>query len=150
LNFKTDVAGDYTIALDHFDGVFAAGQDIFLKDNTTGTETNLKNSSYTFNAASGIDNTRFSLTFQKTLKVGVPAFNENSVSVYNNNGTLYVNSGLVAMSNISVFDVQGRLISQQRNVKATTATIKDVRSNQVLIVKIVGEDNSEVTKKVIN
>lgn len=150
LNFKTDVAGDYTIALDHFDGVFAAGQDIFLKDNTTGAETNLKNSSYTFNAASGTDNTRFSLTFQKTLKVDAPAFNENSVSVHNNNGTLYVNSGLVAISNISVFDVQGRLISQQRNVKATTATIKDVRSNQVLIVKIVGEDNSEVTKKVLN
>ena len=150
LNFKTDVAGDYTIALDHFDGVFAAGQDIFLKDNTTGTETNLKNSSYTFNAASGTDNARFSLTFQKTLKVGAPAFNENSVSVYNNNGTLYVNSGLVAISNISVFDFQGRLISEQRNVKATTAAIKDVRSNQVLIVKIVGEDNAEVTKKVVN
>ena len=150
LNFKTDVAGAYSIALDHFDGVFAAGQDVYLLDNTTGAETNLKNGSYTFNAAAGIDNTRFTLKYQKTLKVAASAFND-SVSVYKNNGTLYVNSGSIAISSISVFDVQGRLLSEQRNVKANTATIKDQRAlNQVLIVKIVGEDNSEVTKKVLN
>jgi trimeric autotransporter adhesin len=150
LNFKTDVAGAYSIALDHFDGVFAAGQDVYLLDNTTGAETNLKNGSYTFNAAAGIDNSRFTLKYQKTLKVAASAFND-SVSVYKNNGTLYVNSGSIAISSISVFDVQGRLLSEQRNVKANTATIKDQRAlNQVLIVKIVGEDNSEVTKKVLN
>ena len=150
LNFKTNAAGDYTIAIDHTMGVFSASQDIYLVDKTTGAETDLKAGAYTFNAAAGTDNTRFSLKYQKTLKVGAPAFNENSVSVYKNNGTLYVNSGLVAISNISVYDVQGRLISEQRNVKATTTAIKDVRANQVLIVKIVGEDNSEVTKKVVN
>jgi len=150
LNFKTDVAGAYSIALDHFDGVFAAGQDVYLLDNTTGAETNLKNGSYTFNAAAGIDNSRFTLKYQKTLKVAASTFND-SVSVYKNNGTLYVNSGSIAISSISVFDVQGRLLSEQRNVKANTATIKDQRAlNQVLIVKIVGEDNSEVTKKVLN
>ncbi|QBN20375.1 T9SS sorting signal type C domain-containing protein [Flavobacterium nackdongense] len=151
LNFKTDLAGDYTIALDHFDGVFATGQDVYLLDNTTGAETNLKNGSYTFNATAGIDNSRFSLKYQKTLKVDEPKLNENTIRVYKNNGTLYVNSGSIAISSISVFDVQGRLLSEQRNVKANTATIKDQRAlNQVLIVKIVGEDNSEVTKKVLN
>ena len=150
LNFKTDLAGDYTIALDHFDGVFANGQDIYLADSKTGIETDLKAAAYTFTAAAGVDNARFSLKYQKTLKVDAPAFNENSVRVYKNNGTLYVNSGAVAMSNIKVYDIQGRLIAEQKNVKATTASIKDLKAtHQVLIVKITDEDNNIVTKKVV-
>jgi hypothetical protein len=151
LNFKTDAAGDYTIALDHFDGLFATGQAVYLMDNTTGAETDLKTGSYTFTATAGIDNARFSLKYQKTLKVGVPVFNDNSVRVYKNNGLLYVNSGSVAINNIKVFDIQGRLIAEQKNVKATIAIIKNLKATyQVLIVKITGEDNIVVTKKVVN
>jgi hypothetical protein len=151
LNFKTDADGEYIIALDHFDGVFAAGQDVYLVDSKTGTETDLKAGSYTFNATAGIDNARFSLKYQKTLKVDAPAFNENSVSVYKNNEALYVNSGFVAMSNIKVFDIQGRLIAEQKNLKSTTAVFNNLRAkNQVLIVKITGENNNVVSKKVVN
>ncbi len=151
LNFKTDVAGDYTIALDHFDGVFAAGQDVYLVDSKTGAETDLKTGSYTFNATAGIDNARFSLKYQKTLKVDAPAFNENSVSVYKNNGTIYVNSGKIAISSIQVYDVQGRLIADRKNVKSSTATLENLKANnQIVLVKISGEDNSVVTKKVVN
>ncbi len=151
LSFKNDVAGDYTIALDHFDGVFATGQDVYLVDSKTGIETALKTTAYNFNAAAGTDNSRFSLKYQRTLDVNASAFNENSVNVYKNNGMLYVNSGSLAISNIKVFDIQGRLIAEQKNLNATSAMIKDLgASNQVLIVKIAGEDNSVVTKKVMN
>ena len=151
LNFKTDAAGDYTIALDHFDGMFANGQDVYLVDNNTGAETDLIAGAYTFTAAAGADNARFSLKYQKTLKVDAPAFNENSVRVYKNKGTLYVNSGAVAISNIKVFDMQGRLIAEQKNLKATMAVFNNLKAkHQVLIVKISGEGNNEVTKKVVN
>ncbi len=151
LNFKTNVAGDYTIAIDHVDGLFSGSQDVYLADSKTGTETNLKTSSYNFTVAAGVDNARFSLKYQKTLKVGAPVFEDNSVSVYNNNGALYVNSKSAAISNIKVFDVQGRLLAEQKNVKSTTATINNLRANhQVLIVKIVSEDNKEVIKKLLN
>jgi hypothetical protein len=151
LNFKTDVAGDYTIGLDHVDGLFAEGQDVFLKDNTTGIETDLKAGSYVFTAAAGTDNARFSLKYQKTLKVDGSSFNDNSVTVYKNKGTLYVNSGSTTINNIKVFDIQGRLIAEQKNVKANSATIKDLKAGQqVLIVKITAEDNKVVSKKVVN
>ncbi|HQZ24916.1 MAG TPA: choice-of-anchor D domain-containing protein [Flavobacterium sp.] len=151
LNFKTNSAGDYTIAIDHSEGIFASGQDIYLVDNTNGTETNLRTSSYNFTAAAGTDNTRFSLKYQKTLKVDAPVFDDNSISVYNNNGALYVNSKSAAISNIKVFDVQGRLLAEQKNVKSTTSTINNLRANhQVLIVKITSEDNKEITKKLLN
>jgi hypothetical protein len=151
LNFKTNVAGDYSIALDHFDGVFATGQDVYLVDRATGAETNLKEGGYTFTAAVGTDNTRFSLKYQKTLKVIESSLDENSVSVYLNDGAIYINSKSVAISSVKVFDVQGRLLAEQRNVKANTAVISNLRSkNQILIVNVVGEDNSEVSKKIMN
>ncbi len=151
LNFKTDAAGEYTIAIDHADGLFATGQDVYLVDSKTGTETDLKVGAYIFTTAAGTDNARFSLKYQKTLKVDAPALNENSVRVYKNNGSLTVNSGNVAMSNIKVFDIQGRLIAEQKNVKATTAVFNNLKAtHQVLIVKIAGEDNNVVTKKVVN
>jgi PKD repeat protein len=151
LNFKTEVAGDYTIAIDHTQGVFANGQDVYLVDSKTGTETDLKAGPYTFTATAGIDNTRFSLKYQKTLKVDAPAFNENTVKVYKNNGTLYVNSGKMSINSIQVYDIQGRLIAERKNVKSSTATLDNLKANnQVLLVKISGEDNSVVTKKVLN
>ena len=151
LHFKTDVAGDYNIALGQFDGIFSAGQDIYLQDNATGTETDLKSGSYTFAAVAGVDNSRFSLKYQKTLKVDAPAFNENSVRVYKNNGLLYVNSGNVALSTVTVFDIQGRLIAEQKNVKSTLVVFHNLKSvHQVLIVKIKSEDHNEVIKKIVN
>ena len=151
LNFKTSVAGDYTIAIDHTDGVFATGQDVFLKDNTTGTETDLKAGVYTFKAAAGVDNSRFALKYQRNLGVNVVAFNNNSITVSKNKGTLNVNSGGSTISNIKVYDVQGRLLAELKNVKSTSASISNLSAaNQVLVVKITSQDDKVVTKKVVN
>jgi hypothetical protein len=151
LAFKTTTAGNFTIAIDHADGLLATAQEVYLVDSKTGTETNLKTSGYTFTAAAGIDNARFSLKYQKTLKVDAQVFNDNTVSVYKNNGTLYVNSGAVAIANIKVFDIQGRLIAERNNVKANNATISNLKAtNQVLIVKVTGQDNAVVSKKVLD
>jgi len=151
LNFKTDVAGDYTIAMDHADGVFATGQDVVLVDNTTGTETSLKTSSYSFTAVAGTANTRFALKYQKTLGTNKAVFGENNVAVYRSKGTLYVNAGDVTIANIKVYDVQGKLVTELKNVKATSATIANLKAtNQVLVVKITSQDNKIVTKKVVN
>ncbi|WP_310558241.1 T9SS sorting signal type C domain-containing protein, partial [Flavobacterium sp.] len=151
LSFKTDVAGDYTIAIDAVDGLFAKGQEVYLIDSLTGKETDLKAGAYTFAAAVGEAKDRFSLKYQKTLKVDAPVFNENSVSIFKNNGVLYVKSTSKDIKNVEVYDVQGRLIAQQKNVNATTAYINNLKLlSQVLIVKVSAPDNSVVSKKVLN
>lgn len=151
LNFKAENSGTFTIAKDHTDGLFTTGQDIYLVDATTGTETNLQTDAYTFTAPVGANNARFSLKYQKTLGVNTPAFNDNSVKVYKNNGILTVSSSANTISNIKVYDIQGRLLVEQKNVNAASATIKNLRaSQQVLLVKVTSADNSVVTKKVIN
>jgi hypothetical protein len=151
LNFKTSLSGTYTIAIDQVDGLFANGQDIYLLDSTTGAEINLKEGGYNFTAVAGENSSRFSLKYQKTLKVDASDLSDTSVQVYKNKGTLFVNAGVKAINSVKVYDVQGRLIAEQKNVKATTATINNLKANnQVLIVRVTGEDNSEVTKKVMN
>ncbi len=85
-----------------------------------------------------------------SLKVNESEFNTNSVSVYKNNGSLYVNSRTVAIRNIKVYDLMGRMIIDQKDVKSNTASINNLKAiNQVLIVKISGEDNTQVIKKVM-
>jgi hypothetical protein len=151
LNFKTNIAGDFTIALDHFDGVFTTEQNIYLKDNNTSYETDLKAGSYTFTATAGIDNTRFSLSYLSTLNVDVPTINDNNVRVYINNGSLHVTSGKSVINTIEVYDILGRLIAHQKSVKATTASIHNLKAtNQVLIIKIIDENSKEVIKKTVN
>lgn len=151
LSFKATTDGTYSIAIDRVDGLFITSQEIILKDTSTGAETNLKAGPYSFAAEAGAFNSRFVLKYQKTLKVGALVFNENTVMVFKNNGVIYVNSSTIAIKKILVYDVQGRLIAQQKNVNAASGSInnlKDVR--QVLIIKVVGEDNTVVSKKVIN
>lgn len=47
LGYRTAVAGQFSISIDHVDGLFlSTSQDIFLKDLTTGTIHNLRNGAY--------------------------------------------------------------------------------------------------------
>jgi hypothetical protein len=149
LNFKTDVAGEYTISLDQMEGVFANGQAVYLVDSTTGVETDLKAAPYHFTAAAGVDTTRFSLQYQKTLKVNDSKFNENQIAIYSINGNLVVKSES-AIRNIQVYDIQGRLVHELKNVNANAATIANLKTNQALIVQVSSEDNQVVSKKVLN
>lgn len=116
LNFKTNVDDNYKISLDNVDGVFNKEQAIFLMDNKTGIETNLKSSDYNFTADSGIDNQRFVLKFQKTLGINNNFINENSITVYKRNKMLFIKSETELLSNIKVLDLQGKLIAHQKNL----------------------------------
>ena len=153
LNFKAIDAGTYTIAKDHVDGLFATGQDIYLVDKTTGTETNLQKEAYTFTAAAGVNNTRFQLTYKTSasLKVNDLAFDENSISVYKQNGVLNINAGNTTMKSVKVFDFTGRLVLEQKSVNATTTSLRNLAAvKQALLIQITSDDNRVVTKKAIN
>jgi hypothetical protein len=79
------------------------------------------------------------------------SFNENKVTVYKNDGVLNINSTGSAINNIKVFDIQGKLLVEQKKLNSNTALIKNLKAtNQILIVKIISEDNLEVIKKVVN
>ena len=151
LSFKTTTSGNYTIGIDHVDGLFTTAQDIILKDNTTGVETDLKASSYTFTAVAGADNTRFSLKYQKTLKVNPSVLVENNISVYKTKGEIRIKSGAVAIDNVKLFDLSGRLILEKKKVNTIETNIESAKyANQILVVKVTLNDKKVLSKKIVN
>lgn len=151
LSFKTTNAGDYTIAIDHVDGLFAASQDVVLKDNENGTETNLKLGSYTFTAPAGATNSRFSLKYQKTLGVKDSDFDENSVMVYKNFGKTSIKSNGSSIDNVKLYDVRGKLLVENAKVNANEASVESSKyASQVLIVKITLANNKVISRKIVN
>lgn len=151
LGFKAAIDGKYTISLSAIDGLFLGSQDVFIKDKNTGKEQNLKTAPYTFTAIAGVDDARFSLIFAKTLGVSDTTFDKTSVAVFKKEGAFQVNTNGIMMKEISVFDVQGRLIFKQSAIDATTSVLKiSSQANGVLLFKIVSQDNKTVTIKAIN
>lgn len=150
MSFKTDVAGNYAITIDHVDGLFAASQDVFLKDNFTGQIHNLKTSGYSFATETGVFNSRFEIVYRSLLSVDVPTVSSNNIVVYKQNGSLVINSGNYIMDKVELYDISGRLVYSKNNVDAATAVISNLAiSNQVLIVKITTAENGTANKKIV-
>lgn len=152
LRFTTSDAGTYQIAIDHLDGIFLDEQGVYLRDNLLGIIHDLKSGAYVFSYDEGVTDGRFDLVYQPSASLGTdaPAFDENSVIIYKQDGSFVVNSGRIIMDHIQVYDIRGRLLANHKNINAAETTVNAGEANQVLIFKIVSEANQEVTKKVVN
>jgi len=150
LNLKVTTAGDYTIAIDHVDGLFLENQPVYLKDNTTGTIHDLHTGAYTFSSNAGSFDSRFQITYQTPLAVNNSTFDANQVVIYKNAANdLVINTGNVKLSSVTIFDIQGRMLLEQKGINATQTTITTDSTHQVLLVQLTSEDGVKVTKKVI-
>ena len=149
LGFKTDVAGNYTIAIDHVDGLFSNSQAIYLKDNLLNTVTDLGTGSYSFASAIGTFNSRFELVFQRVLGNNSPEFTSNNVVAFKDHGDIRINSGSTVMEQVRVYDLKGRLIVEKKQINATETKINTTAENQVLLVEITAANGLKVTKKII-
>ncbi|WP_310560127.1 reprolysin-like metallopeptidase [Flavobacterium sp.] len=149
LSFKATNSGNYTIAIDHVDGLFSGSQEIILKDNITGKETNLKTDGYTFSALAGLDNSRFLLKYQKTLGINKPTFDENSLAVSNKNGIINIKSKGTSIDNVKLYDIRGRLLFEKANVNDIETSIESSKyAKQVLIIQITSVELKVVKKKI--
>ena len=149
LGFKTNAAGNYTIAVDHVDGLFSAGQTVFLKDNLLNTVVDLSAGSYSFASATGTSNSRFEVVYQNTLAVTNPIFTANSVIAFSANGEIRINSGSTIMELVRVYDLQGRLLVEKKQINASETKLSTTATNQVLLVEITAANGSKITKKII-
>jgi hypothetical protein len=149
LKLMVTTAGNYTINLDHVDGLFSASQDIFLRDNQTGFVQDLKVGNYTFTSDAGTFASRFDVIYQSPLGVENPSLN-NQLVVYNNGvGEFVVNSGSIEMKSIKIFDLRGRLLNVFDNINSTQTKVSGGNANGVLLLQITSTDGAVVTKKVI-
>lgn len=149
LGFKAETAGNYTITLDHVDGLFSNEQDIFIKDNLTNATHNIKEGAFTFASEAGTFNSRFSIVYQNvTLGVENPV-DTNSIVVFTKNNSININSGNITMETVKIFDIQGRMLFEQKDINAATTSITNLKATQQVLIVQVTANNTTISKKVV-
>ncbi|KGO84883.1 hypothetical protein Q765_19135 [Flavobacterium rivuli WB 3.3-2 = DSM 21788] len=150
MGYVADVAGQLTIALDHTDGVFSNGQDVYLRDNVLGLIHNVTEGAYTFATEAGTFNERFDVVYTAdALGTTNPVLNANSVIIYKDGNSLNINAGNSIINGVTVFDIRGRQLQSKTGVNAaqTVLTGLDV-AQQVLIIEVT-TDHGKVSKKIV-
>ena len=75
LGFYAGLDGDYTISVTRCDA-----KQVFITDNLTGESTEITNSTYSFSAKAGTDNTRFTLSFVSNETTGIKDINKTEIA----------------------------------------------------------------------
>jgi hypothetical protein len=150
LGYKTTIAGDFTISIDHVDGFFDK-QNVYLEDKTTGAVSDLKAQDYTFKTQAGTFTDRFALRYtNKTLGTGDFENVKDGLLISVKDKTIKVTSAKENIKEVNIFDITGKLIYNKKKVGNTELSISNLQSaDQVLLVKVNLENNAEVTRKVI-
>jgi len=150
LGYKATVAGNHKITLDHFDEFFMT-QEVYLKDNLLNVIHDIKNAPYSFASAIGTFDERFEIIYQRgNLGIENPSFDPNSILIYKKDKDVIINAGNVEISELKVFDIQGRLLYNAKNVNNKEAVIKNLPSTeQVLIVQVRTLNGNLVSKKLL-
>lgn len=148
LGYVSSLAGTAKIALDDKEGVFKDNlKAIYLKDNVTGTITNLQEHYYSFTTAKETNENRFSILYENAvLSAGTSKTKELVVYKQNNE---WVVTGDQNINTVDVYDVSGKLVN---SVSANNS--KEVRINTTKLVKgiyivKITTDKGVKTKKVI-
>lgn len=148
LGYKTTVNGNFEITLPQVEGVFET-QDIYLEDKLLNIVHNLKEANYPFSTEVGTFDNRFEIRFTpSTLGTTIPTLTD--VVIYKNNANDFViDAGQLLLENLKVFDVQGRLLQDYKNINATSLTVDGGDTNQVLLLQIKDTNGKTIAKKVI-
>lgn len=147
--FKIAKAGDYAIDIYNVTGLFF-NQEIFIIDKFTNSIYDLKSGPYLFSSNVGIFKNRFEIVYQKGLSLQQTVFKEKPLQVFKQNQDLIVKPGTKVISKIAVYDFNGKLIASKNGSNTQEFKLFIESSLEVLIVKIVNEDGSIVTKKIFN
>lgn len=152
LGYKALNTGNYTLSLSNFDGLFAQGQAVYLKDTMLNVTHNLTSAAYSFTTDEGTFEDRFEILYANNiLNIENRTATTDGIIVYRQYNSIIIDAGHATIKEVSVHDISGRSIYVKGGINATSATISDLKvNNQVLLLHITTEDNTVVTKKVIN
>ncbi len=138
-------AGAYRIDLAGKEGVFANGQNIYLKDRQTGILTNLTESSYIFQANEGESTGRFEIIYKPEAVLVTDGTSNENIITYRDGNDFVVKAQSRKITHLEVYDAAGRLMVQ---VKPNALKVKipaEQMINGVYILKI--DQNGEMTTK---
>lgn len=148
LGFKTQSAGTFSIALDHVDGLFSTGQDIYIKDNTTGITFNLSNGNYTFTSGAGTFENRFTIIYSETLGTHDPDAQAKNIIIYSNNKQVRIES-TEQIQSVTVYDLLGRTLYTNSAINNNAFISSAINAQQVIIVNATLSNGVIITRKVM-
>lgn len=150
VGFKAATAGNLTIALDHFDGVFEDGQNIYLKDNTTNAVHDLRTGDYAFATEAGTFNDRFEVMYTtEALGTTTPALTANNVIIYKDGSSININAGTAELTDVTVYDVRGRVLFTKSGLNGTTTVVSGLQAAQEVLIVEVNTVKGKVSKKIV-
>ncbi|WKL46532.1 hypothetical protein Q1W71_16380 [Flavobacterium pectinovorum] len=150
LGYRSTIAGDFTISIDHTDGDLS-NHAIYIEDKVTNKVHNLKTGNYTFSTSTGTYTDRFVLTYvDKTLGSGEFETNDKNVLVAVQNKVITITSSTEKVETIYIYDLTGKMIYKAANLSDTVVKIDNLKvKNQVLLVKVILETNAAETYKIV-
>ncbi len=148
LGMKGFETGTYTMSLQEKEGIFANGQNIYLKDKQTGIVTNLSQASYAFAASAGVSSGRFEIIYKPQTVLAADGSVKETIMVYRDGSDYVIKSSGKKITGVEVYDSSGKLISE------SAANHTEVRMdgthwvNSVYILKI-NRNGEIITRKIL-
>jgi hypothetical protein len=150
LGYKSTIDGSFTITIDHTQGDLDT-QNVYLEDKVLNVVHDLKESPYTFTTVKGTFKERFTLKYtNKTLGTGDFETDQTGVVVSVKDQVIKVSSASENIKTVTIFDITGKLLFEKTKVNDLSLVIERLQSsNQVLLVKVVLDNDFETTKKIV-
>lgn len=151
LGYSSTIIGDFSISIDKTDGALST-MAVFLEDKLTNTTHNLKKGAYTFATEKGTFNDRFVLSYVDKVTLATDDFevSENQIVITSKNKEININAAANYIDKVFVYDVTGKQIFLKSKIDKDELTISNIgNTDQVLIVKVLLQDNTIITKKII-
>jgi hypothetical protein len=149
LGYFSAVAGIFNININSKEGVFTKrNTKIFLEDKLLNIIHDLKQAPYSFSTEKGTFNDRFVMRYTDKSK-DIEKI-ENTVLISNTDKGIKIYSLEETMDKVLIYDLQGRQIYKKTGLDKKELSIANLSSSQqVLLVKIVLQNEQTVTKKLI-
>jgi hypothetical protein len=150
LGYKSAIEGNFTISIDQADGNLL-NQAIYLEDKLTSSIHDLRSSGYTFSTGIGTFDDRLVLRYtNKSLSITDIEDVEQELLVSVKEKIIKITSTKENMSEVSVFDVTGKLLYNKKKIDATKLQISNLESgSQVLLVKTTLKNQYTSTTKIV-
>ncbi len=151
LQFANRTNESFTISLADKEGVFSSGNvTIYLHDTLLNVYHDLSTGNYTFIAdALSTDNSRFEIVYQNNNTLPVPDVDQINAVAFIKEG--YFNAQCkVAISDVQIFDLTGRLVTSYSNLGETTVHEPFHFEEAVYLAKIKLGNGVWVTQKLTN
>ncbi|SFU30672.1 hypothetical protein SAMN05216480_101591 [Pustulibacterium marinum] len=154
LGYYTGTAGNYTIAIADADGLFTDGTqtEIYLEDTYLNVTHELTNAPYTFAASVGRFDDRFVVKYVNTaLGLEDIAVNANTIkAVEINDQKVRVLSTQEVMKDITIYDINGKLVLSLQDIQTLDKTFYSKRTNSTLLITVTTTSGATITKKLVH